>query len=585
MSRHRAVKQMIADDLYGRGDDDYDDYDDGVERRPDGPSGEWFTQQEFLEYYGGLEEWHAAAPKPKPAKPAKAKPAAVAVPSYPRCATTGPGACDSAEVVQPGKAGQPAAAKETKPKPAAAEAGGAPAGSAARAPSPPLAPAPPASRQLGMVVVGHVDSGKSTLVGQLLLACGAVDERTMGRYTKESSEAGKASFRYAWLLDQGEEERARGVTIDTATAFFDANGLEVNVLDAPGHRDFVPSMIGGSAQADAALLVVNAGRGEFEAGLAGQTKEHVTVCRSLGVTTMLVGVNQMDAVDWDQGRFEEVRAGLAPLLAAAGFRSPPAVFVPLSALRGENLAPGPLPPPALAAWYGGRSLLEEIRSLTPTPRTARVGARLCVNSVHRAEAGGVAVSGTLQAGTLAAGEPLLLMPGKLALHARSLQSRGVSVASLTAGDHAEIALDTRGVDAAALSAALAPGSVLCDPSRPVPLAARIEVSLRTLSPAVPLTRGQPFELYVHSTACACVLHKIVCGLGKRGERLEERPRWLGGGCAAVVQLQLDRQVCVELHEACRQLGRVVLRAGGVTVAAGVVTRVVKRTVKRTATVT
>ena len=242
-----------------------------------------------------------------------------------------------------------------------------------------------------MVVIGHVDAGKSTLVGRLLLMAGEVDERTMQRYEKEARALNKGSFRYAWVMDQDAEERARGVTIDVGCAFFRTAQRLVNVLDAPGHKDFVPNMIGGAARADAALLVLNAATGAFEAGLCAQTREHLLLARSLGVSQLLVAVNQMDSVAWSQSRYDEIVAQIVTIAQQSGFGREPAC-VPVSALAGLNLGPACPPPAEAASWLTGRSLLDAIDELQPQPHGSVAGLRLCVaDAVQGTRLGPVAV--------------------------------------------------------------------------------------------------------------------------------------------------------------------------------------------------
>eukprot|EP00499_Haloplacidia_sp_CaronLabIsolate_P001296 CAMPEP_0196799166 /NCGR_PEP_ID=MMETSP1104-20130614/39504_1 /TAXON_ID=33652 /ORGANISM="Cafeteria sp., Strain Caron Lab Isolate" /LENGTH=515 /DNA_ID=CAMNT_0042169575 /DNA_START=1 /DNA_END=1545 /DNA_ORIENTATION=- len=247
--------------------------------------------------------------------------------------------------------------------------------------------------RLNLVVVGHVDAGKSTLMGHLLLKLGQVSDRAMHKFQKEAREAGKASFAFAWVLDEHAEERSRGVTIDVAVNEFETERRAVTLLDAPGHRDFIPNMITGAAQADAAVLVVPATTNEFETAFqeGGQTREHAVLVRSLGVAQMVVAVNKMDTVDWSRARFEEIVAQVGPFLHSCGFRPDRLSFVPVSGLTGDNLASRG--PAALSAWHSGACLAEAIDTFQPAVRPVRKPLRAVVSDVFRSSSMGHATVG------------------------------------------------------------------------------------------------------------------------------------------------------------------------------------------------
>lgn len=230
--------------------------------------------------------------------------------------------------------------------------------------------------RLSMVVLGHVDAGKSTLMGMVLLKLGLVQKRTVQKYQKQAAEVGKASFHLAWVMDEDESERERGVTMDVATKFFSTPSHDFTLLDAPGHAAFVPNMITGAASAQVGILVVAATRGEFEAGfmlsklgcVGGQTREHVVLARGLGVSQLIVAVNKLDVVDWSQERFDEIKGMLEPFLVENGFHQKRIRFVPTSGLTGINVKDKPSSDVKLSEWYKGPTLLEAIDSFAPAQR-------------------------------------------------------------------------------------------------------------------------------------------------------------------------------------------------------------------------
>lgn len=263
---------------------------------------------------------------------------------------------------------------------------------------------------VALVVIGHVDAGKSTIMGHILYLLGNVDEKTMRRFRKESSDIGKGSFAFAWVLDQSEEERNRGVTIEVAHSHFELPNRRITLLDAPGHRDFIPNMIAGAQQADVAMLVVNASPDEFETGLQNQTKEHVLLAKALGVIFLLVAVNKLDICEWAQARFDEVCTQLKTLLRTVGFKEADYIMVPCSGLSGENLLTRK--EPLLSSWWTGPTLVEEMNRFPIPARLVEKPLRLSAQEVSRSSsAASITLSGRLESGTLIGGDRLLVLPG------------------------------------------------------------------------------------------------------------------------------------------------------------------------------
>uniref|UniRef100_A0A672FL42 HBS1-like protein n=1 Tax=Salarias fasciatus TaxID=181472 RepID=A0A672FL42_SALFA len=387
---------------------------------------------------------------------------------------------------------------------------------------------------LNLVVIGHVDAGKSTLMGHLLYLLGNVNKRTMHKYEQESKKAGKASFAYAWVLDETGEERDRGVTMDVGMTKFETNSKVVTLMDAPGHRDFIPNMITGAAQADVAVLVVDASRGEFEAGFeaGGQTREHALLVRSLGVTQLAVAVNKMDQVNWQQERFQEITSKLGHFLKQAGFKESDVFYVPTSGLSGENLATRSTAA-QLTSWYSGLSLLEQIDAFKPPQRSVDKPFRLCVSDVFKG----------------------------ICLHDEPLDWAA-------AGDH--VSLTVTGMDIIKINV----GCVFCDPKEPIRVCTRFRARVLLFNIEVPITQGFPVLLHYQTVSEPATIKKLVSVLHKSsGEVLKKKPKCLTKGMNAIVEIQTQRPVSLELYKDYKELGRFMLRYVGSTIAAGVVTEV------------
>ncbi len=257
-------------------------------------------------------------------------------------------------------------------------------------------------------------------MGRLLFDLKAIDERTMDKYKEEAEKMGRGSFAFAWVLDQGTEERARGVTIDIATNKFQTERTSFTILDAPGHRDFVPNMIAGASQADFAVLVIDSSPGEFEAGLRGQTKEHALLVRSMGVAKIVVAINKMDRTDWSEERFTDIQQQMVAFLTTAGFKKENISFVPCSGLQGANILNRSRAP--RAAWYTGPTLVEELDTSEPSNHAIDKPLRMTLDdifydSVHNPSS----VSGRIEAGSLQVGDQIMIMPSGVKAFVRSIR--------------------------------------------------------------------------------------------------------------------------------------------------------------------
>ncbi|KAK0739094.1 hypothetical protein B0T21DRAFT_361924 [Apiosordaria backusii] len=406
-------------------------------------------------------------------------------------------------------------------------------------------------KNASFVVVGHVDAGKSTMMGRLLLDLNVVDQRTVEKLRKEAHMIGKSSFALAWVLDQRTEERSRGVTIDIATNRFETDTTAFTILDAPGHRDFIPNMIAGASQADFAVLVVDASTGAFESGLKGQTKEHSLLIRSMGVSRIIVAVNKLDMVNWSQERFDEIKDQVSGFLSATGFQKKNIAFVPVSGLHGDNIVKRSENP--AVAWYTGPTLIEELELSEPSARAMEKPLRINVAEVFRTQQSQVTVSGRVDAGSLQMGDAVLVQPATEKAFVKSLLVEDAPADWAVAGQ--SVVLHLSHIDPIHVRS----GDIICDPNKPIPKEKTFNLK------ALAFDFLMPMQVDVHRgrlhaagkiTAMPALLDKVTGAVTKKN------PRLVKPGQVARVRVELDDQVPLEAGQ------RVVLRSGGETIAAG-----------------
>ncbi|RUP50958.1 hypothetical protein BC936DRAFT_136873 [Jimgerdemannia flammicorona] len=423
---------------------------------------------------------------------------------------------------------------------------------------------------LNLVVIGHVDAGKSTLMGHLLFDLGEVNERTMKKYERDSQKIGKSSFAFAWVLDETGEERSRGITMDIAMNKFETTHRKFTLLDAPGHRDFIPKMISGASQADVAVMVVDSTTGEFEAGFEanGQTKEHALLVRSLGVQQLVVAINKLDVMDWSQSRYDDIVGKLSTFLTQAGFRKKNLTFIPVSGLTGENVVKR-THGGVLERWYTGPTLVEQIDLFEPPTRMLDKPFRLGVTDFFKGgigSTGGISVAGRVDAGHIQVGDQVMVVPGGEFGTVKALEVNDESAKWAVAGDSVLVSLT--GLDIVQLST----GSVLCASSYPVPVTSEFIARIVVFDVKVPITSGFSIDLHHQSLNEPAVITKLLAVIDKStGEIVKKNPRHLSKSSTATVQIKIiNRPIPLETFKENKELGRVMLRKGGDTVAAGVV---------------
>lgn len=423
---------------------------------------------------------------------------------------------------------------------------------------------------INLVVIGHVDAGKSTLMGHLLYLLGFVSKKLIHRYETDSKKVGKNSFMYAWVLDETEEERTRGITMDIAQSRFETRNRMVTLLDAPGHKDFIPNMITGATQADVALLVVDATKGEFETGFeaGGQTREHTLLIRSLGISQLGVVVNKLDNVDWDQNRYNEIVTKLSAFLKQAGFKEQDVTFVPCSGLTGQNLIERSKID-SLCSWFDGPCLIEIIDNFKPPDRPISKPFRLSLSDIFKGVTSGICIGGRVEAGAVQVGQKLVILPASELCVVKAISIDDMSVTAAFVGDH--ISLTISGCDPNNISV----GSLACDATFPASVGTRFEARIVLFNNIeVPITRGFPVVLHYQSLSEQAVIRKIVSQLHKStGQVVKNKPRCLVKNSSGIVEIEVQRPVCLELYKDYKDLGRFMIRSNGTTIAAGLITKI------------
>jgi len=274
---------------------------------------------------------------------------------------------------------------------------------------------------INLVVIGHVDAGKSTTTGHLIYKCGGIDKRTIEKFEKEAKEIGKASFKYAWVLDKLKAERERGITIDIALWKFETQKYYFTIIDAPGHRDFIKNMITGTSQADCAILVIASPTGEFEAGIAktGQTREHALLAYTLGVKQLIVLVNKMDekSTNYSEARFNEIKNEVSNFVKKIGHNPEKVPFVPISGWNGDNM----LERSANMPWWKGPTLLEALDAITEPKRPIDKPLRIPLQDVYKIGGIGTVPVGRVETGVLKPGAVVTFAPGMITTEVKSVE--------------------------------------------------------------------------------------------------------------------------------------------------------------------
>jgi len=425
---------------------------------------------------------------------------------------------------------------------------------------------------INIVVIGHVDSGKSTTTGHLIYKCGGIDKRTIEKFEKEAQEMGKGSFKYAWVLDKLKAERERGITIDIALWKFETAKYYFTIIDAPGHRDFIKNMITGTSQADVALLVVASGTGEFEAGIAknGQTREHALLAYTLGVKQLIVIVNKMDdkSVNWAESRFEEIKKEVCNFIKKIGYNPDTVPFVPISGWLGDNM----LEKSSNLGWWKGPTLLEALDGVTPPKRPMDKPLRLPLQDVYKIGGIGTVPVGRVETGILKAGMIVTFAPVPITTEVKSVEMHHETLTQAIPGDN--VGFNVKSISVKDVRRGFVAGDSTKDP----PMQAdSFNAQVIVLNHPGQIGAGYAPVLDCHTAHIACKFAELLTKVDRRtGKEMEAAPKFVKSGDAAMVKLIPSKPMCVESFADYPPLGRFAVRDMRQTVAVGVIKSVDKK---------
>lgn len=415
---------------------------------------------------------------------------------------------------------------------------------------------------INLVVIGHVDHGKSTLVGRILYDSGALSEQDYRKLEAEAQEKGKGTFAFAYVMDNLKEERERGVTIDVAYKKFEGKKNVFTIIDAPGHRDFVKNMITGTSQADAAVLVIAA-----KEGVQPQTKEHAFLAQVMGIKQLTVAINKMDEINYDEAKFKGLKEDITKLLKGVGFKDEQIRVVPVSAWKGDNV----VTKTDNLSWYKEGPLLEQLDELiAPVPPTDK-DLRLPIQDVFSIKGIGVVPVGRVETGIMKPGDKIIFMPSKKGGEVKSIEMHHESLKEAKPGDN--VGFNVRGLG----KDDVARGDVLGHEKSPPTVAKSFTAQIVVLNhpTAIPVNYTPVFHL--HTAQLSMSLSELQKKLDpKTGQVKEENPKFLKTGDAAIVKITPLKPIVIEEYKKFPQLGRFAIRDMGQTVAAGIVLSVEKK---------
>ncbi|CAJ1075370.1 G1 to S phase transition 1%2C like [Xyrichtys novacula] len=432
----------------------------------------------------------------------------------------------------------------------------------------PVQPDAPRKEHINVVFIGHVDAGKSTIGGQIMYLTGMVDKRTLEKYEREAKEKNRETWYLSWALDTNQEERDKGKTVEVGRAYFETDKKHFTILDAPGHKSFVPNMIGGASQADLAVLVISARKGEFETGFekGGQTREHAMLAKTAGVKHLIVLVNKMDdpTVNWSLERYEECKEKLVPFLKKVGFNPKKDIhFMPCSGLTGANLKE----PTDMCSWYTGLPFIPHLDSLPNLNRSSDGPVRLPI--VDKYKDMGTVILGKLESGSISKAQQLVMMPNRHTVEVLSLLSDDVETDDAGPGENLKLRL--KGIE----EEEILPGFILCNAENLCHSGRTFDAQIVIIEHKSIICPGYNAVLHIHTCIEEVQITALICLVDKKsGEKSKTRPRFVKQDQVCIARLRTAGTICLETFKDFPQMGRFTLRDEGKTIAIGKVLKLV-----------
>ncbi len=423
-----------------------------------------------------------------------------------------------------------------------------------------------AKPHLNVVFVGHVDHGKSTTVGRLMFDAGMIPEQDMRKLKETAQQLGKVGFEFAFVMDNLKEERERGVTIDLSHKRFDTQKFECTIIDAPGHRDFIKNMITGASQADVAFLVVAA-----PDGVMAQTKEHVFLLKTFGVAQLAVVVNKMDVINFDQAKFDKVKADINNLLKSVGYKPENVQFIPAASFLGDNV----VKKSDKMGWYNGPTILEQLDKFTSPNKPTNLPLRLPLQDVYNITGIGVVPVGRVETGVMKVGDKVIITPGREGTgvkgEIKTIEMHHEQIQQAEPGDN--VGFSVRGVN----KKDIARGDVVGHENNPPTVVSEFTAQIVVLNHPTVLTVGYTPVFHIHTAQVACQFVKLLKKLNPAtGQVEQENPDMLKNGDAAVVVVRPTKPLVIEKQKDIPQMARFAVRDAGQTVAAGMCIDYVKK---------